>query len=72
MAKIVLDQVDGNIDIRSFSAVATALAKVLGDEVYIRKSVTIESSDAVIKSLETVLAGVKSKSHPSKVPSKAV
>jgi hypothetical protein len=72
MAKIVLDQVDGNIDIRSFSAVATALAKVLGDEVYIRKSVTIESSDAVIKSLETVLAGVKSKSHSPKVPSKAV
>jgi hypothetical protein len=66
VTKIVLDQNDGSVDIRSFSAIANSLGKVLGDEVYVRKSVTIESSEAVIKSLETILNSIKLKSHSAK------
>lgn len=66
MAKLVLDQDDGSVNIRSFNFVAQALGKVLGDEVYIRKSVTIESSETVIKSLENVLNGIKLKSKTAK------
>jgi hypothetical protein len=66
MAKLILDQSDGNVDVRSFNNIANALGKMFGDEVYVRKSITIESSDAVIKSLEAVLTGVKAKAKTSK------
>jgi hypothetical protein len=66
MAKIVLDSTDGTINIHSISAVASTLARVIGDDITIRKSVTIESSDAVIKAIEVVLASVKAKASTKK------
>jgi hypothetical protein len=46
------------------------LGRLLGDEVYIRKVIEVESTEPVLKALDAILEGVKQ--NQAKEPKKAV
>ena len=58
MAKKVVS-IDEGIAWQSMKSMILILAKLLGDEVYIRPVFEVESSEQVIKSLDAVLEGMK-------------
>lgn len=61
MAKRVIDTTE--LPGGSIKAMANALGKLLGDEVYVRKVMEIESSEAVLKALDAVVEGAKVKAR---------
>jgi hypothetical protein len=66
MAKRVISA-DG-INTTSLQAMVNTLGKLIGDEVYIRKVLEVESSEPVLKALDAVLEGVKQRQ--AKTPKK--
>jgi hypothetical protein len=58
MAKRVIST-DGE-NLTSILAMVKSLGRVIGDEVYIRRVMEVESSEPVLKALDAVLEGMKS------------
>jgi rRNA processing protein Krr1/Pno1 len=67
MAKRVIS-IDG-VNSTSLQGMVNTLGRLIGDEVYMRKVIEIESSESVLKALDTVLEIVKQKQvkEPKKV-----
>ncbi len=61
MPKKVIDINDLGVHLGSLKSTINTLAAMVGDEVYIRPVLEIESSEAVIKALDSVLEGIKKK-----------
>jgi hypothetical protein len=61
MVKKVIDLDSLGLHLGSLKSMVNTLANMIGDEVYIRPVLEIESSEQVIKALESVLEGVKGK-----------
>ncbi len=49
------------INLTSLQGMVNTLGKLIGDEVYIRKVLEVESSEAVLKAVDAVLDGMKRK-----------
>jgi hypothetical protein len=67
MAKRVIS-LDG-VNTTSLLGMVNTLGKLLGDEVYIRKVIEVESSEAVLKAVDVIIDSVKQRQikEPKKV-----
>jgi len=54
-------KLQGNESQKSLSAMINMLSRIIGDEVYIRPVLEVESSEGVLKALDAVLEGARTK-----------
>lgn len=66
MPKKVIDVDELGVHVGSLKSIANTLGKLIGDEVYIHPVLEIESSEQVLKALDSVLDGVAKKAHKTK------
>ena len=60
--KRVID-IDGlGVNPKSLKAMVSALGNIIGDEVYFRPVLEIQSSENVLKSLDSIIESIKAKS----------
>lgn len=69
MPKRVISSIQG-VNLTSLQGMVNILGRLLGDEVYIRKVIEVESTEPVLKALDAILEGVKQ--NQAKEPKKAV
>jgi hypothetical protein len=61
MPKRVIDVTSLGVHSNSLKAMINTLAGMLGDEVYVRPVLEVESSEQVLRALDAIIEGVKSK-----------
>jgi hypothetical protein len=59
--------IDG-INMTSLQSMLNTLGRLIGDEVYVRKVIEVESSEPVLKALDAIIEGVKHRSPKKVVP----